>query len=541
MAGGFEERGEGGGRAAWHGFVRRHELALLAAVLAFAALVRVVRWQVTAVMFNDGPAFLALAEAIASGDWGFALGHPFHPLYPAAIAALEPIVRDRETAAVSVSVLSGTAAVASLYLFVRVLLGPLHAWVAAGLLAVHPRAIEYSGDIQSEGLYLALFLAAAALLWRGLREARTGSAFGGGVLAGAAYLTRPEGLGLVIVAIGIAGLRLLRGRWGARRAIGWSAAAVAGVVLLTAPYVAWLRAEEGVWMVSQKKSLAVMVGVAERPSSGPDPLAAERLAPPEAPLRDEAAREQDDDEDAWSFAPPGWSLAEVPSSLGEVLRTHFRAIRYQMLLLLVAGWVLRPSRRPGPAGSFVIVSVGAYMTLLLLLDLNVGYVSSRHAFPPMVLTFGYAADGLLRSAAWLARGPVVTRASRHAAIAGAMIFALMAGIGLAKALRPDRVDSLGERRAAEWLREQELSVDAVAVRKRRTAYYASAPYVLLPSAAHPYGLRERGASHLIIAEEDVSRYPKLDTLSLPYARLLHRVEVDGRAVLVYELGPFEEP
>jgi hypothetical protein len=77
----------------------------------------------------------------------------------------------------------------------------------------------------------------------------------------------------------------------------------------------------------------------------------------------------------------------------------------------------------------------------------------------------------------------------------------------------------------------------VAVRKRRTAYYAGAPYVVMPSAANPLGLRELGASHVILAEDDLRRYPKLEPLTPPHARLLRREVVDGRAALVFELGP----
>jgi 4-amino-4-deoxy-L-arabinose transferase-like glycosyltransferase len=422
---GEQGRGAPAGLPGWHAFVRRHEGSLLAAVLAFAALVRALRWQLTAVMFNDGPAFLALAQSIAEGDWRFALRHPFHPLYPVLIAAVEPLAGDWERAAVAVAVAGGTLAVAALYFLVREMLGPLHAWIAAALLAVHPRGIEYAGDIQSEGVYLALFLGAAALLWRGLYRGQPGSAFGGGALVGAAYLTRPEGLGLLVVSLAFAAFWLLRGRWSARLTVGWSAAALAGALLLTVPYVAWLRAEEGVWMVSQKKSLAVVVGLAERPSSGPDPLTATALL---GLAEDDQDPTNPDVEPAPVAEPesvspavpersprPGWGpdgiepdeedgvrfgfdleLADLASELGGYLRTHFRAIRYQMLLLLVVGWALRPSLRPGAPGAFVLVTVGAYMALLLGLAMNVGYVSNRHAFPAMVLTFGYAADGVLR-------------------------------------------------------------------------------------------------------------------------------------------------
>ena len=101
----------------------RREAWLVAGILALAAGARIARWAVTAVMFNDGPVFLALAKALAAGDWQAALAHPFHPLYPLSIVAAQAVVPDWETAAVAVSILAGTAAVGCLYAFVRAAFG----------------------------------------------------------------------------------------------------------------------------------------------------------------------------------------------------------------------------------------------------------------------------------------------------------------------------------------------------------------------------------------------------------------------------------
>ena len=79
--------GEVGSLGSLVDWLTRREGAALGGVLIAAAVLRAVRWQVTAVMFNDGPVFLALAQALDRGDWAAALSHPFHPLYPALIAA----------------------------------------------------------------------------------------------------------------------------------------------------------------------------------------------------------------------------------------------------------------------------------------------------------------------------------------------------------------------------------------------------------------------------------------------------------------------
>jgi hypothetical protein len=441
--------------------------------------------------------------------------------------------------------------VGALYGFVRAAFGPTEAAIAAWLLAVHPAAIEYTGDIQSEGLYLALFLAAAWALWVGLRDRRPGPALLGGALSGAAYLTRPEGLGIAVVAGGIAALRLLRGRFAVRAALVWGLALAVGVLALAGPYLVWLRIEEGHWTFSGKKSLEVVAGLEEAPREGRDPLAPAPVPEPgpQGPPASGQAPPGGDDASApggvpsadatvleEELPPPPSRPAQIGAALGDVLRTHRRALRYELLPLLLAGWLLAGRPRPGERGAFVLGAVGFHFLVLFGLAANVGYVSGRHAFPPLTLTFGHAALGLRLLAGYLGGG-----SPRRRSAMAALLLLVVTGIGLGKALRPDRLDGLAERRAAEWLGAQPLEVDAVAARKRRTAYYADAPWVKLASAAFPAGLRELGASHLILTDEDRPEYAKLGPLEPPEARLLHSVRAGGQTAFIYDLEPWRRP
>ena len=133
-------------------------------------------------LFNDGPVFLALAERTAAGQLETLLQHPFHPLYPLADrgaprAPGAPSGSGFETAGrAGLGRSPGARAVLALYGFVRRAFGPREALVAAWLLTLHAGAVDTGGDVQSEALYLALFLAAVAALWRALDEGRIRSA-----------------------------------------------------------------------------------------------------------------------------------------------------------------------------------------------------------------------------------------------------------------------------------------------------------------------------------------------------------------------------
>jgi hypothetical protein len=91
----------------------------LSVILFVALAVRAFAWSRTAVMFNDGPIFLAMAEAIGAGRWAEVLAHPYHPLYPALIALVGLFPIHLETAAVTVSILGGLLSVVAIFLFVR--------------------------------------------------------------------------------------------------------------------------------------------------------------------------------------------------------------------------------------------------------------------------------------------------------------------------------------------------------------------------------------------------------------------------------------
>ena len=514
--------------------------AALAGVLALAAVVRIARWNVTAVMFNDGPIFLALAHAIADGDFATAFGHPFHPLYPLAIAAAHAFFASWETAAVAVSILGGVGAVFFLYRFVRASFGPEHAFVAAFVLAVHPGAVEYQGDLQTEGLYLALFLGAVDAVWRALQEGKASAAFWAGLLSGLAYLTRPEGAGPLVV-LGLVGLGLwARGAFDFRTTLRVGVASALGFALLAGPYLGALRVYGGDWAITQKKSLSVMAGLEAPPRDGPElNLAADEDDAPRAGQRPVERPDDAPNEPEVAGPPPQEAIADpagppLPSfgeALFDVARTHLRALRYEGLLLLLVGLYALHGRRIGLRGATVATLVGLYCAILLALAWNVGYVSGRHALPPMAATFGYVAAGVL----------AVTRlASRASARRGALAFAacllLFAGLGLGKALRPDRVDSIAERRAAEWLRAQGEPVRGVAARKRRIAYYAGAPHVKLHQEAATYvRLWAHGASHAIL-RDDPDLYPSLRPGLATCSVALHSEEAAGERATVYALA-----
>lgn len=501
--------------------VTPRELAAAGLVAALALVVRALRWSGTVLMFNDGPTFLALAGHMAEGRWGDALAHDYHPLYPFVVMMGQLALGDAERAAAWISIAGGTLAVAALWVFLRGAFGPRPALLGALLLAVQPRAIDFSSDVQSDGLYLGLFLAGVAWLWWGWRAARPAWAFLAGLVSGLAYLARPEGLGVVLVGGLLAAASLLRGRWRLLPATGWAASLAAGALLVTLPYLAVLRVEHGAWTFTQKKSVTHLLALEEEGAEGTAPAATPEAGAAPAPQPEEVP----------VLLEPTGPLRAA----GYVLDAAANAVRPWFAPLIVFGLWLRRGR-PGPAGGFVLAFVGLYTAVCMAQAFRYGYLDTRHALPPLTLAFGYAGIAMPALGALLLRP--FTRAP-DPRIAVAVVVLAVAAAGLGQALKPEKADRRAERAAADWLAAQALPPGAVAAAKGRLAYYAGRAHVPLYGAPSPGllpWLRERGARYVILEDEKLDEFPELrDAARSGGLARLHRAEVRGEVTTVYAL------
>jgi hypothetical protein len=552
----------------------RREAPALAALAALAFLLRFARWERTAVLFNDGPVFLALAARSAEGTFEVLLQHPFHPLYPLAIAAMHalgaPFGMGFETAGALVSALAGSASVVAIWALVRAAFGPREALVAAALLAIHAAAVDVGGDIQSESLYLALVLGAAAALWRATSAGHAGFGIAAGVLAGLAYLTRPEGIGLALVGAGLAGWRGIRGHVPFARALRTAVAIGLGAALLAAPYVAALSLRSGELTLTRKKSVGWIVGAEGHAGSGglatgqagmeaPKIVRATppaTAAPPEPPRRaadagstkgagnaenpagTPAAAPARDPLD--SLVAPPWTARAAPAAFFDLLDDAVSALRPEIVPLVLLGLFAlrgRPTRRAGFFGALC----GAYAVLLFALAMNVGYVSERHLLPVVLLLLGYGAAGALWAGERLARiGASGAPSAARARVATALVLAVVLVVCVGKTLRrPEGIEDLAERRAAEWVRDRAPG-SVVAARKRRVAYYAGAPFCQLrprTRASFENYFENHAVNFVVVNAVDVAEYVGLDDLIGTRLEEVYRVEEAGETAFVYAVRP----
>jgi 4-amino-4-deoxy-L-arabinose transferase-like glycosyltransferase len=222
---------------------------LLRITLSFI-LPRTLRW--------DEPEYLLAGFNLLTGNGFSYSGYPqlhFPPLYPVIAGLLYLLIGDFETASDLVYAFSGGLLLFPVFAMTRRIYGEETAWLAAGLIAIFPALtinVLYWGTL-TEPLYLLLLYAGLALLLIGLEDDRLGMFSAAGALLGLAYLTRPEAVVYLGVFAMMAGVWLLKSRKrGIRRTSYALLSFVLPFILLAIPYMWYLHAHTGQWMISGK-------------------------------------------------------------------------------------------------------------------------------------------------------------------------------------------------------------------------------------------------------------------------------------------------
>ncbi len=215
---------------------------LPALVVLLALGIRLGHAWAAIVISPDSAIFIDYARELGEKPLEAVRSYHQHPGYPALIllthALLRPLLDDSaagwivagRTAAIAGSLL----AVLAVYWLAAPLHGRRRALVAAALLAILPDACRVGADVLSDLPHLAAYLAGLAALLRGLRTGRSRWFLAGGACSGLAFLIRPEGGAVLVIAVASV-LLFVRG-WPLKRRLGVAAGVVAVFVLLAGPY-----------------------------------------------------------------------------------------------------------------------------------------------------------------------------------------------------------------------------------------------------------------------------------------------------------------
>jgi 4-amino-4-deoxy-L-arabinose transferase-like glycosyltransferase len=480
------------------------------------------------VIKGDEPAYLLVARSLLAGMGLTVDGvHPqlhYPPLYSIASGLFYLLTRDFETASNAAYALFGGLLLFPVFVIARRVYDTQTAWLAVILLAIFPAlnvSVFYWGTM-SEPLYLFLFYGGLATLLVGLEDSRTVMFALAGTLFGLAYLTRPEAYGHFLVLL-VFGLIWLAGNFGLRSLRTWRAIGsfLLFFVLLAAPYVWYLHAHTGVWMLTAKIGMTWEQGDA---ADAGDPETYYRLA---------NSLDASGKQIAWQSADRfRWSLSEkiLADPKGFVRRVvqHSRDLKglffdrhlfwYGLLPLVVLALFARPWHWQRLKHEVFLMAA-----ILPLVGFLPFYILVRYFAPAFPVLLMWMARGALDLGTWLLdslelwwRRPIssgqVKAMVRLLPAAILVLFFLATMRGAAQSWR-DEIDTFGHREAGLWLRNHAPADAKIMSVEGAVAVYADRGRLQAPYADWPRFLgyaRARGASYLVVTNDELNeKLPQL--------------------------------
>jgi 4-amino-4-deoxy-L-arabinose transferase-like glycosyltransferase len=232
------------------------------AALLFAAafLARLVTCLGSAIFGTDSCHYLLMADWMREGRLHDALLIAYHPMYPLLIAAARAVFASSEQAGNAISVVLGAAASVPLFLTLRSVFGRPAAVLATLLYAFSPTIVEVQSEVMTEGTFIFFLFSSMWLTHRILEEPSLERGAVLGAAAAGAFLTRPEGLLALALAVGWPLFELVRRRQDLAKRAGGVAVTVVVLILLLSPYLLWVKSVRGRWGLSVRPAAVTAEG-----------------------------------------------------------------------------------------------------------------------------------------------------------------------------------------------------------------------------------------------------------------------------------------
>jgi hypothetical protein len=449
---------------------QRRDTATAVALVAAAFVARLLTVLMTEVLTSDAAAYLFAAREMGEGTWSVALRRGIHPGYPLMIALVGAATGNLERAGYAVSLIFSSLALVPWFVLVRDMFDRRVALLCGLFYATFTLLVREHADVLTEGFFHFLFLTAVALAWFALQDRGPARAALFGFVAGAAYLTRPEGLYLPLSIGGLAALATVRW-WKAHAIDGWAPwrNAAAGVIVFAIaawPLVVGFHGVTGRWVPLWRGSAAAAMTTLGAPPP-----------PPELQTR-------------------GKKEAGVGAALR---RLGVKAVQSKLAFVLpfaAAAFVLLRRRLPGLATAFLICLSAGYLIGPFLAAAGGYSTSHRHMLLPLIFLSPFAALPCVEMHGMLVRRRDPLLVHRACAGACAVFFVSM----LAMSVRPRRTEDVPVRDAAAWLASR-MEPDAVAYTNTDHAawYLGRRPRMLPPS---PDGFALQSGEYALVVDHD---------------------------------------
>jgi 4-amino-4-deoxy-L-arabinose transferase-like glycosyltransferase len=407
---------------------------------------------------NDSVAYGFIARDFLRGDFIKGLSSPAPPFYPFLIYLFSPDTTYVEIAGRFISLFFGTLSIIPLYYLVKEAVGQREAIFSALLYSFHPYLVTCSGMLLTESTYWGLLTLSVYFFWTGLRKEKVWRIALSGCFLGLAYLTRPEGIGYVLVYLAWVVIDgILRKKWFKRLIL--IGVLIPSVFIFVIPYVIHIHQETGRWLISKKAVDAQPQFLRENGEGANSSRGIEQNKPAEMNANILRITET------------------IVQNLPFVTYHYLRAYHFSLWLFLLFGLI--GFRRKVIAYELFLAS----LVLFHLFSLSTFTSSSiRFSVPIIPLSLFWASAGILEIKRYLEK----TKISNPEKVTFLLIV-LVILIQLPQGLKPERRHRAEQKKVGLWLK-QNTSPDAIIMSNSpQETFYADREFMIFPKGVSTPG------------------------------------------------------
>jgi hypothetical protein len=429
--------------------LKEKQLILLLIGIAFGLRLYAVLMAQGIAMDSAGYGFMA--RDFLKGDFIKGLSSTLHPLYPALIALISPDSAHVEIAGRLISLFWGTFTLIPLYYLVKETIGQKVAIFSALFYTFHPYLVTYSGMLLTEATYWGLLFLSIYFFWTGLKQEKGWRIALSGCFIGLAYLTRPEGIGYVLVYLAwIVVDGVLNKKW-LKKFVLMGVLALSAFIFVI-PYVMHIHQETGQWLLS-KKAVEIQSQLLQKSEEEAD-----------SPNGVEQAKPEKNSSKILMIT------QNIIQFLPFVSYNYLRAYHFSLWLFLFFG-LIRVRQKIIPYELFI-----ASLVLFHLFSLSTFIPSTiRFAVPVIPLSLFWASAGVFEIKRRLEK--FSTLKPEHG-VFWLIILALL--IQLPQSLIPERSHRAYQKEIGLWLKKNTPHNAIIMSNSPIEAFYADREFMLLP-------------------------------------------------------------
>ena len=531
-------------------------------LLIISLSVRIYLSFFTYVIRNDSVDFIQIAAYFAKGDYLRGLEHNFHPLYSFITAILYKVVPNMELSGTVISVFFGTLTVIVFYLIGKGIFNQKVSFVSSIILSFHPYAVRLSADMISESTYFFFFISSLGLGFFAITNRRYLLFVLTGICSAFAYLARPEGIGIIIVVASWCALKdcvKIKELW--KDKLVSIVILIVSFLVISSPYLVYIKKETGYWRLTKKKNLSQMAGVEVGPRGQNSDILVEKVN----------AKQGNSGRDINKQVTARKTNFQIHINcilhVAKKYISTFHPFLFMFFIIGVINWSRIEKERL--FGFYLITVIALYFFVLYRLSIThfflfyrpsishlsgsgdvFLYPSRRHLMPLVIPAIFCVGIGVYTTGAWIHK-----KFQDNSLIVGfkellrstwtiqLMVLIVVVCVLLPKTLKPQRFDKLGTKLAGQWIKEHSHKrFPAVFSDSARNAYYAGGKHVQIEKIDEVLNqAQEKKADYILITqrefkvlEEEILQSTKEKKIKLVY-KYPGKKSSNRRSIFLYKV------